>query len=229
MTAQEKFDQTVKDIRYFAPNFNVTLKKDSRFHAFVGKLFSKLGFSDYMLDVWTTIGQTCARPTICNNGATAREWEVAFHEAQHARDAASISSLLFGIIYLSPQIIGFLAVLYGLALPVMLYLGAPLACLWGLFGLLALLPLPALGRAYLEYRAYVVSLAIAFWTGNIYPGYIDWIVGHFTSVEYYYMFPFKGLVTAIFNKKLEELKTGTFALDSYLALIRTKCYQYKQE
>jgi hypothetical protein len=230
MTPQEKFDDVISHVKYFAPDFKTILKSQSRMHKVIGWLLSKFGNTGYMTKFWTTIGQTVACPSGCDTGATLDEWMVMFHEGKHASDSTKIGSIPFGCIYLFPQIIGFLGIAYALALIPLLLLGAPLSLLWGLLALLCLAPLPAPGRALLELRGYTVTLAIDFWSNSIQDEdeYINWLVTQFTGPNYYYMFPFKTFVKGYFKSKLEELKTGTLKLDAYLAVCRTKAYQYKE-
>jgi hypothetical protein len=223
MTAQEKFDQIVKDAKFFAPKFRTSYKSDSKFHTFIGKFLAKLGNKDYMSFYWTTIGQWCARPTICKNVALESEWKILAHEIQHAKDCHSLGFPLFAFIYLFPQILALFAIL----IPLLVLFGASTSLLWCLLGLLFILPFPALGRAYIEYRGYVVSLACEYWSGSLDPLFIDSVVKSFTNSNYYFMFPFKGTITWLFESKLKELQNGTFALDAYLALIKTRCFQYK--
>lgn len=223
MTAQEKFDQIVEDVKQVVPNFRTTLKSQSKFHAFLGWILARLGNPNYMTGYWTTIGSVCARPTVCDTGALEDEWKVIAHELQHARDCNKIGFLPFAFLYLFPQIIGILALL--LVPFIFIYH----ISLYYLLFLVCLAPLPALGRAYIEYRAYVVTLATCFWTKSLPENEelcIDWITSSFIGPGYYFMFPFKGMVKNIFTAKLNELKTGTFVLDSYLAFVRTKCFQY---
>jgi len=226
LTEQQKFDEAVACVKHFAPKFRTSLKSESKFHRMVGKLLASLGNKGYMDAFWTTIGSWCARPSVCDDGAIEDEWRVVFHEGRHAADSAKLGFVPFTFIYLFPQVLALLA----LALPIIALLGGPICLLWGFLALVALLPIPALGRAYMEYRAYVVTMVTAYWTQKIEDEdeYIAGIVKYFTGPYYYYMMPFGGLVTKAFKKKLQELKTGTFELDPYLALVRTKCFQWKK-
>lgn len=233
MDENQKFDKAVSIVKSFCPSFKTILKSQSRLHRAVGWLLGKLGNPAYISDFWTTIGYTMARPNICDSGAYDGEWKVVFHEGQHAKDAAKIGVLTFALLYLFPQIIGVLGVLYGLGLAIAVPCGAPASLLWGLFTLLALLPIPALGRAILEFRGYTVSLAVEYWSGGLKePGreeiYLSFIEKQFTSGNYYYMMPFKKLVHWCFNGKLQELKTNTFGLDAYLAAVKMQSVNNSQ-
>jgi hypothetical protein len=229
VTPQEKFDSVLSSVSAYAPSFKTILKSDSKFHRAVGWLFSLLGNKAYMSDFWTTIGQTVARPTICGKEPLPEEWKILCHEGRHAADAAEYGTLPFFLFYLFPQVLGILGILYGLALVPMLLLGAPLACLWGLLALACLAPLPALGRAILEFRGYTVTMAVDFWNSKISDevAYIDWIAENFVGGSYYYMFPFKGYVNKYFVNKLGQLKDGSLRLDGYLAMCRTKSILFR--
>jgi hypothetical protein len=229
MNAQEKFDAAVALAKQFVPDYNTTFKSQSRLHRAVGWLLSKLGNPGYMINFWTTIGSWTARPTICEAGATDTEWQVVLHEAQHAKDSKAIGLPLFCFLYLFPQIIGILGVLFGLVLAVAVPLGASPWLLLGLLSLLTLLPLPALGRAYLEMRGYTVSLAVSFWSGDLGDEgeFLDWMDDMFSGPSYYFMLPFKRVSRWYFSGKLKELKTNTITLDAYLRACKTLCSKAK--
>ena len=229
-TPQEKFDAITLSVRSFAPKFKIILKKDSKFHKAIGWGLSKLGNDAYMSSYWTTIGQTVARPTICDKTPFPDEWKVLCHEGRHAADAAKYGTVLFSLFYLFPQGLGVLGFLYGLALVPMVLLGAPLACLWGLLALACLAPIPALGRTIAELRGYTVTMAVDYWHSGISDevAYMEWVTENFTSGAYYYMVPFKGLVNKYFINKLQQLKVGSLRLDAYLAMCRTKSFLFKE-
>lgn len=217
MTSKEKLNQAIQNVQNFCPNFKVILKKDSLLHRTIGKILALIGNKAYMSDFITTIGQTCALPSSCNTTIPDDMWESITHEGLHAQDSAYMSNWLFGVLYLLPQLLGIVALLYGVGAGIAVLCGAPLELLWGLLGLACLAPLPALGRTYLEVRAYTVTMAVSYWTNDITDGYVDWLVGIFTGPDYYYMFwPFKGVIKNYFNGLLTQLKTGNFILTPYL-------------
>jgi hypothetical protein len=219
MTEQDKVDLVVSMGRKFCPNYKILLKKDSKVQRAIGWILGKIGNPDYMTSYVTTIGQTSYLPSAYDSGADSGLWKTIAHEVQHAKDAQSVSSVVFGAAYLLPQLIGILGIIYTVVVGVALLFGAPLALLWGLLSLLFLAPLPAYGRAMAEIRGYTVSLAVNFWSRQLEDEtlYINWLVDVFSGPGYYYMWPFKSWVRAYFNQKLLELKNGTFVLDSYLA------------
>ena len=219
MTEQDKIDKAIKMVKQFAPNYKVLLKKDSKVQRVIGWILSKIGNPDYMTSYVTTLGSTSYLPSGYDSGTDSGLWKTILHEGQHAKDAQNVSSVVFGIAYLLPQLIGILGIVYSLVVGVALLFGAPLALLWGCTSLLFLAPLPAYGRAMAEVRGYTVSLAVNFWSGQLEDEtlYVNWLVDVFSGPGYYYMWPFKSWVRAYFNQKLLELKNGTFVLDSYLA------------
>jgi hypothetical protein len=231
LSAQKKYEEAMNTIKYFAPKFRTSLKSSSKLHTWIGKLFNKLGNPTYLTSYWTTIGPWCARPSVCNQGALPNEWQILFHEGQHAKDSDSLGVGLFSCLYLFPQILGIVSIVYACTIPLLFMLGGPSWLCWGLVGLVALGPLPAIGRAILEYRGYVVTMAIDYWMGQIPDDqearYLETLCGQFTGPNYYFMFPFKSIVKWAFKGKLQELKTNTFPLNAYLAIIKSKCFQWQ--
>lgn len=222
MTEQEKIDQVLVMGRKFVSNYQIKLKKDSTVQKIIGWILGKLGNTGYMDSFTTTIGQTSYLPTPDNEAPEDGTWQTIMHETQHAKDAQSISNCAFFAAYLFPQLLGILGAFYTIVVGVALLFGAPFTLLWGCTFLLFLAPLPAFGRAYIEVRGYTVTLAAAYWSGALCDertcnDWIDWITEQFTGPNYYYMWPFKGWVKGYFEQKLQELKSGTFVLDEYLA------------
>lgn len=118
------------------------------------------------------------------------------HEYVHLRDRQRLS-LLFNVLYLSPQVFAVLALLY----PV-----SP----WFLLFLLCLLPIPSLGRAWAEFRGYRMSMAMKYWlTGEQYN--IPFIVYQFTSSNYYWMFPFGSIIEELFEREYQKIKKDDLA------------------
>ena len=91
--------------------------------------------------------------------------------------------------------------------------------LMGALYLLPFLPLPAPGRAWFEFEAYCVSMAVAYLKNpaDVNDWYIEnQLVPYFTGSEYAWMFPFKGTVKKAFQKFHEKLKSGEAFEDPYL-------------
>jgi len=114
------------------------------------------------------------------------------HEWVHLSDRKRFG-LLFDIGYLFPQCLVFLSLL------------APFLSWWWLLCLLFLLPIPSLTRAWLEYRAYSVTMACMWWLNEIEANYY-WIEIQFTGRWYYFMWPFKGIIRKMYERKLEMIK-----------------------
>lgn len=123
--------------------------------------------------------------------------EVLAHEYVHLKDCRDMS-LIFNFLYLSPQILSVFGFL-GLAL-------SP----WFLLFFLFILPWPSPGRAWLEIRAYRMSLAILYWFTA--ESDLSFAVDHFThqfaSSNYYWMMPFKKLIHNIFTNELDKIKNN---------------------
>ena len=219
MTEQDRLGKAVKTVQQYCPSYSVNLKKDSKVQKAIGWILGKIGNPDYMTSFVTTLGQTTYLPSTCDDGPGDGMWQVILHEGQHAKDAQKIGNWVFGAAYLLPQLLGVLGIAYTLVVGIALLFGAPLALLWGCTSLLLLAPLPAFGRAYAEIRGYTVSLAVGFWSGTLgdEAAYLNGLVDIFSGPSYYYMWIFKKWTRSYFEQKLQELKTNTFVLDSYLA------------
>jgi hypothetical protein len=118
------------------------------------------------------------------------------HEYVHLRDRKKLG-WLFNVLYLSPQIFALLALL-----------AIPFAWQW-VFCLLFLLPIPSPFRAYFEYRAYKISIAISYLLFDRVPP-IEYYVMQFTTSNYYWMFPFEKFLTKKFNEHAKKLRKKEF-------------------
>lgn len=229
LTEQAKYDGILTAIRAFVPDFNTELKVNSKTQKLIGNFLGWLGNKLYMECYWTTIGKTVYRPTACGVSALEDEWQIMLHEGRHVDDCYKLGIVLDTFLYLFPQIIGMLGVLYALVVIPVVALGGPMALLWGLLSLLCLAPIPSLPRALMEARAYTVSLAVSFWCGLIKDeeGYINDLADRFVDTSYYFMWPFKSLVRNYFRGILKDLKEGVLDLDPYLVMCRSKCFSYR--
>jgi len=116
-----------------------------------------------------------------DNGEVIRFVSLLAHEWVHLSDRKRLGGLAFTLLYLSPQILSLFSIL-------------AVFDLWFLLFLLFLAPIPSPGRMWLELRAYKMSVAVTLWlsSGNI---STDFLVGQFTTGNYYFMWPFgKSLV-----------------------------------
>lgn len=229
LTEQDKLDGTLAAIRSYVPGFSTSLKSKSKVHKFLGKFLNWLSNKQYMDCYWTTLGKIVYRPTPCDSGPVDNEWRIMLHEGRHADDCYRMGPIMYAFLYLFPQILGILGVLYALVIVPVVALGGPWALLWGLLALLCLAPLPALPRAIIEVRGYIVTMAVDFWCGDVenWEEYIDDLAESFADGSYYYMMPFKGMIRRYFTEVLVALRMNYLDLDSYLIMCKTKCSVYR--
>ena len=177
-------------IEYEFPDFKIVDKRESKLMRALSKVlfFNK----DFMTRYITVIGNTVYIPT--------KDWikedayralSVFCHEWVHMKDNRRLGPF-FKLLYLSPQIFSFLAVL-GFWNP-----------LWFLF-LICLLPVPSPTRSELEMRGYAVSMAVDWWLLERNPNY-EWYSKQFTSSAYYWMDPFKKDVLEDLKKEFERIQ-----------------------
>ncbi|MDP2685243.1 MAG: hypothetical protein Q8P20_09500 [bacterium] len=171
----------------------------------------------------TTIGYTVYVPTresIADMGA--ESFAVLAHEYRHAKDAQKYTRIIFGLLYLLPQAIGALGLLFTLILVPLLIFGI---VSWSLHLLpfilvsLLLLPVPAYFRMKSEVEGYTMSMFVAHELQKN-RDILAWdraklltIMAqnynlHFINSNYYYMWPFgveKKLIQAAEKILIEEL------------------------
>jgi hypothetical protein len=229
MTNAEKNQEAISVIKKYVPNLKVTLKSKSLIHRFVDKFLSLLGNKIYQEFTWTTLGSWIARPTIAESDNVDNEWQILLHEGQHAIDSKNWGAILFGLLYLFPQIFGIFGIFYAIALIPALLLGAPLYLLWGLLLLVCCAPIPAFGRTIIEFRAYTVGLLAEYWSGTLVneEERLSSFTETFAGNVYYYMFPFKGLLMAAFIRELNRIKSNP-GLTGYLKDCKDLAVRFKQ-
>lgn len=147
----------------------------------------------FMTNCITTIGETVYFPSreMVERDYSAA-WATLCHELVHIEDyRRSKPRWLWSVLYAMPQALAVLA------LPAAFLLGW-----WSLLFLLFLAPLPAPWRRNAEMRGYAMDMAVWFWYkgSGIPQGLKQDIVKHFTSAEYYFMYPFKAKVTTEVNR-----------------------------
>lgn len=170
------------------------------------KLLGKLLFfnPEFMTSFTTTIGSTTYYPSqnyVKLHPTTA--FSVLLHECIHVYDSKRITSFLFSLAYLFPQIL----VLLSIPLLLLGHFVPALCCL------LFLSPIPAYFRMLFEKRAYIVSL-YSLNKLNIKYNYNinldDHVVStlkNFKDSTYYFMWPFKSLEKE-FNEALIKIKNN---------------------
>lgn len=213
MTSLERFEACVAFVKSEVPRFGVVLKSKSKLHRAIGWCLAKVGNPQYMESYWTTLDNTVGRPLVCETGTPRSEWKIILHEGRHALDSRRISGVLFKLFYLLPQL---------LALPVaalaVLAVWHGLVWLWALAGLVLLAPVPALGRAWLEWRAYRVTMIADFVDFGFLPDvYIEDLVHTFAGAGYYWMWPFKSAMRRRIKNWRDDLVAGTAKFDAYEA------------
>lgn len=218
---KDKTQEAIDLINKYTP-IKVSFKQDSWLHRTIGWLLSKIGNPLYMDYTWTTLGNWIARPTCAQQAKMDDEWKILLHEGQHARDAAKIGRVLFGLIYLLPQS---LALLIPVLVAIMIAMGCGWWSLLSVIVGLVLLPIPALGRACIEARAYTVSLAIEYWTRGEETTLreIESLTAIFAGPMYYWMWPFKSLTRKFFLEQLEIIKIGGYTDNPYLVDCKKMC------
>lgn len=218
-TEQGRLDAAIALVKGFVPKYTVKQKSGSKCQTLIGKLLSKIGNPGYMDSFWTTIGAITYCPTSTDTAPAPGEFKVIMHEGLHALHAKKMTSVVYGFLYGIPQILAPIIaalVIGGLLSP--WFLLAAAACL---------APLPAVFRAWCEYKAYQVSLAADYWSGKT--PEVAWVVPYFTGGAYYYMAPFKGFMERHFSSFLNDLRTDKLAMTPYLTACKELCVKFRYE
>ena len=199
MDDKQIFDAMVELIKKRIPGFEIGYKNEN----FVSKLLGVLSWPfnrNYMKTYTTTRYPKVFFPSrqfVRDSYRSA--WKILAHEYVHLWDRQKRGAW-FNIGYATPQMWAVLA----LSALSAIWVGP-----WGLLGLiplLCLLPLPSPGRRDVELRGYTMSMAVNHWRyGDVKDSTKDWIVGHFTGPDYYFMWPFK-----------EDMKVKVYGAESKL-------------
>lgn len=189
-----KFDKLTAHIKKEIPKFQLRSKKDSRLMKVLAViLFFNKGFLDKYI---TTLYPYVYVPELPWTSSSVRSRiSVLAHEYVHLKDRKRLG-WLFDIMYLSPQIFALLA------------LGA-FWNLWWLLALLFLLPLPSIGRAWIEYRGYRMTLAMHWYLTGRHVS-VDWIAKQFIKSNYYWMWPFKKSVEMHILRVMQKVESDKF-------------------
>lgn len=173
-----KWDLICKHVSKNIPNFKIEIKEKSSLMRILSYiLFFNKRFRTQFI---TTIYPVVYFPKqILSNPDEVGRVIILSHEYVHLKDKKRLG-ILFDLLYLSPQIFSLLAVL----------------AIWfsndWLWFLLFLLPLPS-PRAYFEFRAYKMSIAVHYFIMGKIP-LLDFYINQFTSSNYYWMFPFQKML-----------------------------------
>ena len=193
-----KLSDTIEHAKVYFPNLKVKYKDESWFMKLLGYIlfFNK----SFMTDYTTTIGSTIYFPSRAK--VEARQLSsiiVLLHELVHIYDSQKLTKLLFGFLYLSPQILAPLSLLLWL-------INWKIA----MIGFVLLLPIPAYFRMYFEKRAYTASLYVLKALGKKYnfPPMLstnrDCFIKQFKNSAYYYMWVFKD-IDSYFNNVTNKI------------------------
>lgn len=177
--------------------FDIKYKDESKFMKLLDTLmFFNKNFHNYI----TTINNTIYFPTRSYfEEKPLSSISTLIHELVHIYDKNRMTFPVFSLLYLSPQI------LFLFAIPLFFILSIK----FSLFFFLLLLPLPALGRAWLEYRAYSISIYTTVQLSKCFNISVDFskmnnsICEQFIGSSYYFMFPFKNYILKKLNKVVE--------------------------
>ena len=178
------------EIKKEFPDFELVDKRKSLLMKVLSKVlfFNKAFMSRYI----TVIGNKVYVPSLpYKEDDPLSACVILAHEWVHMKDAKRWG-LLYKFGYLFPQIFAILA---------------PLGLVWPPAWLCALflLPLPAPGRAELEFRAYAVSMAVRWWTETQEPNW-GFYKRQFSSSAYYWMYPYDNLVEMTLKEEFERIK-----------------------
>lgn len=178
------------------PKFQIKSKQESKFMRFLAKLlfFVKGFLTGYV----TTIYPVVYFPKLPYARTLDRSFNdilyitVLAHEYVHLYDRKRLWQL-FNLLYISPQILALLSLL------------AIVSSLWWLVALVALAPIPSIGRAWLEFRGYRMTMAVYWWLSGRRRSSED-LAYYFTSSSYYWMMPFRKLMVRFFDKSFEKIE-----------------------
>ncbi len=202
MKPEEKLNKLIRFIKGQIPGFELCSKKDSLLMRILSVVlfFNKTFMTRYV----TTLYPKVYVPELPWNKPLTTQINILAHEYVHLKDRKRMG-WFFNVLYLSPQIFALLA------------LGAFWNS-WWLLALLFLLPLPSPGRAWLEFRAYKVSIALH-WHLTGQRINVFWLRKQFTCSSYYWMFPFKGFMERHILKVAENVESGNFLSPEILEIL----------
>lgn len=195
------FQDLIQASQKYFPNLQIKYKTESTLMKWIGRL---LFFNNsFMTSYTTTIGEkvyfTSEQFVKVRPISSAI---ILLHELVHIKDSKKIGHPLFGLLYLSPQI---LALLFIPLLFVSWKIALPF--------LLLAAPIPSFFRMYFEKRAYFASLYVMNILGkrlNFDP-MLDkqkvYFENQFKGSYYYFMWPFKGL-NKEFDEAIKKIKVG---------------------
>lgn len=199
MTANDQF---LAQIKVHYPDVSIGYKDQSWLMRLIGMIFF---FSPgFMKEYVTTIGNTIYFPTASYMASHPVTTEVILlHELTHIHDSHKISQLLFGLLYLFPQVL--------LPLALLLFFLSWKVALIAI--VICLLPIPAYFRMMFESRAYMTSLYVMQFLNTKHSYHIDldaqrdFCLLQFKNSYYYWMWPFVGM-NQRFADAMTKIKAG---------------------
>jgi len=214
----ERFEKFKAALAENLPEFNVKFKDESTFMKIIGKIlfFNKT----FMTGFVTTIGYTVYWPNrkkVDLGGQ--RVLATLAHEYRHAKDAKKTTPILFGFLYLLPQILALPGLMSLILIPLLIF--GVVSWSWWMLSLmltiLFILPIPAYFRMRYEVNGYIMSMFIKYKLlkelgmdkidiRDVLYIFIKNINKNFTELNYYYMWPF-GIEERL-SKKVEKILSG---------------------
>lgn len=197
------FQDLITSAQKYFPSIRVKYKDQNSFMKFLGTL---LFFTpDFMKTYTTTIGDTTYFPNSnFVNQQPISSAVIMLHELVHMYDEKRLTKVLFGFLYLFPQVLALIC------LPLIFLVS------WKIFlplFVLFALPLPAYFRMYFEKRAYLASLYVmqALGTRLHFSPTLKtqevFFLSQFRGSYYYFMWPFSSLQTE-FDQAVVNIKAG---------------------
>jgi hypothetical protein len=197
-----------------APEAMIRKKSESWFNktiAWLIKPFNPTFTSSYI----TTLGTTIWVPDdFFETSDPVNALEVISHETQHIIDLKKYGSLLWGLLYTSPQVFSLLSILSMISL----FHGASKLWLLWLLCLGFFAPIPSPGRYLAERNGYRTSIVFARKVYKYTPDQMEelyaWIEEQLAGKWYYFTWPFRKTIQ-------KDLRNETFMTESrYLELIK---------
>lgn len=189
MTRSERWDRLLTAVGKDIPGFRIAYKDESKFQRFLNSISF---FNDYMS------GNTTLYPVIYFENRKMvyanHPVETLEHEWVHLKDAKTF----FGLLPFMPSWVNSKLFYLSYLFPQILAVGVLLIPLFPAFFLCAFffLPLPAPFRMWAEIRAYRRSLELSTHKKSSIINYTK----HFTSQEYFFMWPFKNQIIRLLQK-----------------------------
>jgi hypothetical protein len=187
------------------PTMKMVPKKDSALMRFLGKVLFFV--PNFMTNYTTAIGDTLYLPDSILAALEEENPRIAgllAHETMHLLDRKKYGTIPYAVMYLLPQLGALLALLSLLAI----WFGS--GWLWCLAFLAFLAPIPSPGRAHIEKRGYLMTLAWHRWQYGDDKPVPGWVLENFTGPAYYFMWPFGVNLEKWLNDKYELMKQGIF-------------------